>query len=303
MNVCWVNGELLKTGEAGVSLLDHGVLYGDGIFEGIRFYHGRAFMLAAHLRRLFQSAAATGLSIPYRAEQLSAAIDTCIAAFGAEDGYIRLVVTRGDGGLGIDPGSCPRPTVFIVAADPQVIDATSRGRGLSLNIVATRKVPNSCWDARIKSLNYLNNILARMEARRYGADDALMLNQRGHITESSVSNLFIVRDGVLYTPPLHDGVLEGVTRGLMLAFAARLGIRAEQVSLLPYDLYFADECFLTGTAIELIPVREIDGHPLPGCPGPVFKRLLQAFQECIAAGAASADGTDDGDAQAMEMAG
>lgn len=278
--VCWMNGRLLPAAEATVSVFDHGLLYGDGVFEGIRFYHRRAFRLQAHLERLAQSARALALSLPWDQKALTQAVAETLAAAPDDAGYLRLVVTRGVGALGIDPRSCRQPTLFIIA-DRLDAMAEARRRGARLIIAATRRLGADGLDPRIKSLNYLNPILARLEANRAGADEAVMLNTAGRVTEGSADNLFIVQGGRLLTPPASDGALAGITRAVVLELAAALGIEAREQSLTPYDLYTADECFLTGTAAELVPVADIDGRPPGHCPGPLFSRIDQAFGALI----------------------
>jgi branched-chain amino acid aminotransferase len=276
-----MNGKLVAPNEASVSVFDHGLLYGDGVFEGIRFYHGRPFRLARHDTRLRQSAAAIRLSIPYDAGQLARAIDEVIADFGRADGYLRLVVTRGEGKLGLDPFSCGRPNVFIIADDLQMAGGSVRRDGARVIVAATRRIAPDSLDPRIKSLNYLNHILARIEAIDAAADEAILLNASGHVAEGSADNVFIVRDGVLLTPPVSDGALEGITREAILALAPEIGVPARVQSLAPYDLHTADECFLTGTGAELIPVREIDRRALRACPGPIYAALQTAFRRLV----------------------
>ena len=258
--LCWIDGSILAAAEARVSVFDHGLLYGDGVFEGLRFYHGKTFMLDAHLERLQQSASAIGLVLPCDLAQIGQAIADLIESYHRADGYLRLVVTRGAGSLGIDPRSCERPLLFIIADELRVMDVTDPAAGVSLHVAATRRLPAACLDPRIKSLNYLNNILARIEANRAGADEALLLNLDGCVSEGSVDNLFIVDGGRLKTPPLADGLLAGITRQVVIEVARSVGIDCDESSLLPSDLYAADECFLTGTGAELIPVRRIDAH-------------------------------------------
>ena len=280
--LCWLNGRLMPAAEARVSVLDHGLLYGDGVFEGIRFYHRRAFRLAAHLQRLSDSARALALELPVDAATLSAAVDATIAAAPWESGYLRLVVTRGVGALGLDPSSCTAPSVFILAGTLQLITAEGR-RGARLIIAATRRLGADGLDPRIKSLNYLNPILARLEAQHADADEAIMLNAAGRVAEGTADNVFIVRARRLLTPPVTEGALEGVTRGILLELAGAAGIEALERPLSPYDLHTADECLLTGTAAELVPVAEIDGRPLRHCPGPVYTELAGRFQQLVAA--------------------
>ncbi|HFD81204.1 MAG TPA: branched-chain-amino-acid transaminase [Gammaproteobacteria bacterium] len=279
---CWINGRLLSGEEARVPVMDHGLLYGDGVFEGIRFYHGRPFRLQAHLRRLADSCAAIRLTMPYSAEQLGKAVEETIAAFPGEDGYLRLMITRGSGPMGLDPAGCNNPNVILIATRLEMVHPELRQEGIRLIVAATRRLPANGLDPRIKSLNYLNNILARMEATRAGAQEAVLLNGQGRVAEGSAENLFIVRDGRLDTPRPADGALAGITRGIVLELAAGLGIPAREAPLTPYDLYTADECFLTGTGAELIPVVEVDERPLPSCPGPVFSSLAGAFRELVA---------------------
>jgi len=283
--VCWLDGELMAADQARIPVLDHGLLYGDGVFEGIRFYHGRAFRLDEHLRRLRDSAQAIALTLPHSQDALAQAVRATIAAYGAPSGYVRLVVTRGSGPLGLDPGPCKQPHVIIIiiAAPLQLVDEQQRREGIRLIIAATRRLPPDGLDPRIKSLNYLNHILARLEANRAGAQEAILLNGAGRVTEGSADNIFCVRRDRLYTPPVTDGALDGITRHCILELAASLHIPASEDSLTAFDLYTADEVFLTGTGAELIPVREIDGRRLSACPGPIFTRLSAAFQALIAA--------------------
>lgn len=280
--LCWFNGSIVAAAEARVPVLDHGLLYGDGVFEGIRFYGRRPFRLEQHLQRLQASARALALEIPLSAAQLAAAVDALITAFGAGDGYLRLVVTRGAGPLGLDPRRCREPAVFIIADQLALVDAETRQRGASVIVAATRRLAPDGLDPRIKSLNYLNHILARIEANRAGADEAILLNAAGRVAEGSADNVFIVRNGNLATPPAIEGALEGVTRAVVIELAQALGVTVECTPLAPYDLYNADECFLTGTGAELIPVREVDGRPVGQCPGPLFRQLQHAFQARVA---------------------
>jgi branched-chain amino acid aminotransferase len=278
---CWMNGSLVPTEQARVSVFDHGLLYGDGVFEGIRFYRGRAFRLQAHLERLLLSARAIALVLPYSLAELTAAIVATINAAPNRDGYLRLVVTRGVGALGIDPASCSAPSVFIIAAPLALVSEAVRAQGAKVIIAATRRLGPDGLDPRIKSLNYLNHILARMEATHAGADEAILLNSAGRIAEGSADNIFIVKNGELLTPPVIEGALDGITRQVVLELAVQLGIKFRETPLAPYDLFTADECFLTGTGAELIPVSEVDGRKIPECPGPIYTRLAQAFKELV----------------------
>lgn len=280
--LCWINQLIKPARDATIPVFDHGLLYGDGVFEGLRFYHGETFMLEAHLRRLQLSADGIGLRLPLSLQQIERAIAQLIDAYASDSGYLRLVVTRGEGSLGIDPRKCARPNLFIIADELEVMDVSDVTQGVSLHVASTRRMPVQCLNPRIKSLNYLNNILARIEANRAGCDEALMLNLDGYVSEGSVDNIFIIRDGTLTTPPLSDGMLEGITRAVVLDVAAGLGIPCEQLSLRVDDLHRADECFLTGTGAELIPVRRIDGYEFSAAPAPLLAAIMQGFKTRIA---------------------
>ncbi|MDH4229798.1 MAG: branched-chain-amino-acid transaminase [Nitrospirota bacterium] len=282
--VCWINGRVVPAAEAAVPVMDHGLLYGDGVFEGIRFYNRRVFRLVAHLERLAHSATAIRLDLPMPLAEMNRAVEQTVAAFSGADGYLRLVVTRGAGPLGIDPRGCATPGLFIIADHLSMAGAEARQRGARVIVAATRKTPLDGLDPRIKSLNYLTHILARMEANHAGADEAVLLNREGRVAEGAAQNVFTVRGGTLFTPPTVDGALAGVTRDVVLELAAGAGIPAREASLTRYDLYTADECFLTGTGTGLLPVAEVDGRRLRNCPGPVFRELEKRFQECVAAG-------------------
>ena len=287
----WINGRLRPAHEAVIPVMDHGLLYGDGVFEGIRFYHRRPFRLLEHLQRLADSCAAIRLRPSYSRDELAAAVEEVVAAFPGENGYLRLVITRGAGPMGLDPATCTRPNTVLIATRLEMIHPQLRREGIRLVIAATRRLPADGLDPRIKSLNYLNPILARMEATRAGAHEAVLLNALGRVAEGSAENLFLVRDGLLTTPRPVDGALAGITRGIVLTLASELNIPAREGPLTPYDLYTADECFLTGTGAELIPVREVDGRPLGHCPGPVFSALATAFHHLVERETQSQDST------------
>jgi branched-chain amino acid aminotransferase len=274
----WMNGRLVEAADARVSIFDHGLLYGDGVFEGIRFYGGHVFRLDAHLERLERSAAAIELALPYSRDELSAATAAVVERAGVPDGYLRLVVTRGEGDLGLDPRSCARPTTFLAAAPLRFFAGSG---GVSVVVASTRQAGPDVVDPRIKSLNYLNRLLARLEAIRAGADEAIMLNARGLIAEGTTDNVFLVREGVLLSPPASDGALEGITRGVVLELARELGIPAREESLGTYDLRVAGEVILVGTGAGLVAVRSVDGRALTPCPGPVFRRLEAAFDTLV----------------------
>lgn len=279
--LCWLNGQLLPLADASVPVNDHGLLYGDGVFEGIRIYHKRAFRLQQHLERLALSARAIALDMPYSLAELTAAVEEIVEVFGCETGYIRLMATRGPGPLGLNPVGCHRPNVIIIADQISLVHSQSREQGARLIIAATRRLPFDGLDPRIKSLNYLNHILAKIEANHAGVDEAVLLNGQGRVTEGTADNIFIVKNETLITPPCTEGALEGITRELFLELAAEAGIPVQIAPLAPYDLYTADECFLTGTGAEMIPVKDIDGRGLTKCPGPVFKQLNRLFFERI----------------------
>jgi len=280
--LCWINETIIPAHDAAISVFDHGLLYGDGVFEGLRFYNNKTFMLEAHLQRLQDSASAINLQLPCSRAQIARAIEQLIEAYVGDNGYLRLVVTRGEGSLGIDPRKCARPNLFIIADELVVMDINESVQGVSLYIAQTRRTPAQCLDPKVKSLNYLNNILARIEASRAGYDEALMLNMAGNVSEGSVDNVFIVVDAVLKTPPLADGMLEGITRAVVIDVAEQAGIHCEQTSLQVDDLLQADECFLTGTGAELIPVRRIGEHVFSKAQNPLLPVIIQGFKNSIA---------------------
>jgi branched-chain amino acid aminotransferase len=279
--IYWLNGRLRSAEEARLPLNDHGLLYGDGVFEGIRFYNNTPFYLHPHLQRLALSARALMLSLPYTLDEIRTAVTEVIEAFNETDGYIRLVVTRGCGNLGLDPSHCERPNLLLIADHMALANEFQRRDGIRLITASTRRPGPTVLDPRIKSLNYLNNVLAKMEARQAGADEALLLNQQGYVVEGTAENIFVVRNGSLSTPPVSDGALDGITRGIVLELCKEEQIETKESSLTPYDIYTADECFLCGTGAELLPVRTLDGRPLKQSPGPISKQLTQAFHRLI----------------------
>ena len=279
--LCWLDGQILPASETKISVFDHGFLYGDGVFEGLRFYNKRVFRLPLHLQRLQRSAQALHLKIPLNAEQLSTALADLLQQSTLNDGYIRLIVTRGVGILGINPVNCAKPSVVMLADQLQMVTDAQRTQGIRMITASTRRLTPDRLDSRIKSLNYLNAILARMEANVAGVEEAVLLNDRGCVAEGTADNIFIVSAGVLLTPPPTEGALAGITRHTVLELAQGLGLPARETVLTPYDLYNADECFLSGTGAKLIPVREIDGRTIAQCPGQVYQRLNQAFAELI----------------------
>jgi len=276
----YVDGKLVPKDQATVSVFDHGFLYGDGVFEGIRVYDGNVFRLEEHIDRLYESSKTIDLHIPMtREEMIRATLDT-IAANQRRDGYIRLVVSRGKGDLGIDPGNCAKATVVIIVDSIALYPKEVYERGIKLVTASVRRIPLESLDPRIKSLNYLNNILGKIEAKRAGVPEALMLNHNGRVAECTADNIFMVKSGILKTPDLMQGALGGITRAAVLELAVREGIRTQETVLGLHDLYNADECFLTGTGAELVPVIEIDGRRIAeGDPGPLTQRLLAGFRE------------------------
>ena len=255
-----IDGKLYDKENAVVSVFDHGLLYGDGVFEGIRIYNGRIFELEAHIERLYQSARALLLEIPKSPGALIRDVRETVEANAKTDGYIRLIVTRGRGNLGLDPASCDRPTVIIIVDDIQLYPENCYRDGIAVVTAAIRRIPSDCLDPRIKSLNYLNNILAKLEAKQAGCMEAVMLNREGFVAECTADNIFIVAQGCLKTPASNLGALDGITRRTVWQLAEGLDILKQECALTRYDLYTADECLLTGTGAEIMPVVKIDGR-------------------------------------------
>ncbi len=282
----YLNGELVDKEDACISVYDHGLLYGDGVFEGIRAYGGKVFRGREHVQRLYDSARAIALDIPLSPEEMTEAIETTLQANGLSDAYIRVVVTRGVGTLGLDPYKCPDPQVIIIT-DSIVLYAEEHYRnGLEVVTASTVRNHPNALNPRIKSLNYLNNVLAKIEGLQAGASEAIMLNAAGYVAECTGDNIFTVNDGSLATPPVHAGILAGITRGVVMELAAEAGIETLQRDMTRFDLYVADECFLTGTAAEIIPVVRIDSRPIgDGSPGPVTMELLRMYRELTGGGA------------------
>ena len=275
----YVDGKFCDEKDAKVSVFDHGLLYGDGIFEGIRAYHGRVFKLKEHIDRLFYSAKAILLDVPLsHAELMRAVVESC-RANNLRDGYIRLIVTRGVGTLGLNPNRCKNPSVIIIAGKIQLYPEEYYERGLEIVTVPTTRNLTSAVNPAIKSLNYLNNILAKIEANLCGCEEAVMLNAQGYVSECTGDNLFIIKQGHLLTPPLSAGALYGITRGVVMEMAHDNGMKVTEPNLTRYDLFNADECFLTGTGAEIIPVVKIDGRIIgKGKPGPNTERLVSQYK-------------------------
>ena len=278
----YLDGQLVDSADAKISVFDHGVLYGDGIFEGIRIYAGNVFRLEEHLERFEYSAKAIMLNMPWtRAEVSKAVCDTC-RANGLEDGYIRLVATRGVGDLGLSPWNCPKPSLFVIADRIKLYPPEYYEDGLEIVTVPTRRMNPAALSPAIKSLNYLNNIMAKMEAQQFGALEAIMLNDQGMVAECTGDNVFVVHKGKIFTPSAQQGALKGITRDAIFDLAETLGLTAEEHDLTRYDIWNADECFLTGTGAEVIPVVKLDGREIGGGkPGPVFKRIFDAFHRLV----------------------
>lgn len=274
----FIDGKFLDEKNAKISVFDHGLLYGDGVFEGIRAYNGRVFKLQEHIDRLFYSAKAILLNIPMSKEALAkATVETCRKS-NIRDGYIRLIVTRGIGTLGLNPNRCKNPSVIIIADKIQVYPPAMYQRGMDIVTVPTVRNLHSAVNPAIKSLNYLNNILAKIEANNAGVEEAVMLNAEGFVAEGTADNIFIVKGNQLMTPPLSAGALYGITRGVVMDLARENGLAVSEPNLTRYDLFNADECFLTGTGAELIPVVKIDGRVIgSGKPGAVTKDLVTRY--------------------------
>jgi branched-chain amino acid aminotransferase len=276
----YINGKLVSEEDAKISVFDHGLLYGDGVFEGIRTYSGRVFRLREHLDRLWDSAKAIWLEIPMTKDEMTRAVEETVAANGIGDGYIRLVVTRGVGTLGLDPNKCSRPQVIIIADKIALYPAEIYERGLEIITASTMRNHPAALSTRIKSLNYLNNILAKIEGLQAGCIEALMLNHKGEVSECTGDNVFLVRGGRLFTPPNDACILGGITRDAVIGLARESGIEVHESTLTRHDVYVADECFLTGTAAEVVPVVKVDGRVLgDGRPGPVTRNLIGLFRK------------------------
>lgn len=276
----YIGGKLFDKEDAKISVYDHGLLYGDGIFEGIRSYGGKVFRMDEHLDRLWNSAKAIWLQIPMSKAEMAKAINDTLAVNGIKDGYIRVVVTRGVGTLGLDPNRCDNPQVIIIADKISLYPDELYKKGLEIITVSVARSHPAALSPRIKSLNYLNNILAKIEGLQAGCIEALMLNHKGEIAECTGDNIFLVRQGRLLTPPIDAGILEGVTRDSVIGLARKMGVAVCEIPLTKHDVYIADECFLTGTAAEVIPVVKLDSRPIgDGVPGPITQKLMAAFHE------------------------
>lgn len=276
----YVDGAFFSEDDAKISVFDHGLLYGDGIFEGIRIYNGRVFRMEEHLDRLWDSATAICLAIPLSRAEMEEALLETIRQNGLRDGYVRLLVTRGKGNLGLSPDRCPRASVVIIAATIQLYPEEKYQTGMRMITCATRRMAPGALSPAVKSLNYLNNIMAKIEANHAGADEGVMLNEQGYVAECTGDNLFIVKRGVIFTPPISDGSLCGITRQVVLEICAHEKLTLQEAHLTRYDIYTADECFLTGTAAEVIAAIELDTRQIgTGKPGPITDRVIARFRE------------------------
>jgi branched-chain amino acid aminotransferase len=278
----YLDGKFVDSAEAKVSVFDHGLLYGDGVFEGIRLYGGNIFRLEEHLERLEYSAKAILLQSPLTRAELSwATCETC-RQNSLTDAYIRLVITRGVGDLGLAPWLCPKPTVFIIASKISLYPQEHYDNGLAIVTVPTRRISPAALPPTIKSLNYLNNILGKIEARQFGALEAIMLNDQGYVAECTADNVFIVHKGAIITPAASAGALKGITRDTVIDIARELGVPLRESNMTRYDIWCADECFLTGSGAEVIPVVKLDGRVIgDGKPGAITHRVLQAFRQRV----------------------
>jgi branched-chain amino acid aminotransferase len=278
----WINGTLYDKENAKISVYDHGLLYGDGVFEGLRSYNGKIFRLEEHLRRLWDSAQSIALTIPIQREAITKAIYETLKVNDIRDGYVRLVVTRGAGSLGLDPHKTSDPQVIIIADFISLYPEKFYQEGLSIVTASTVRTSSASMSPRIKSLNYLNNIMAKLEGMQAGCVEALMLNHKGEIAECTADNIFLVRDGIISTPSKEAGILEGITRQAVLDLAKDAGYDTREVPLTRHDVYIADECFLTGTAAEVVPIVSVDNRKIgSGKPGPVTSDLRERFHALV----------------------
>ena len=276
----YIDGVFYPKSQAKVSVYDHGLLYGDGVFEGIRAYNGIVFKLKEHIRRLYRSAHALMLKIPLSEDEMTQAVVETLRKNSLRDAYIRLIVTRGEGDLGLDPRKCPKPSVIIITDTISIMSSEAKEKGISTVISWVRRHPVDTTTHEIKSLNYLNSVLAKMEATAYGADEAIGLDKNGIVAEGVGENLFVVKDGKLFTPPSSTGALAGITAKLATEFAKNLGFSVTEANITPFQLFTADELFFTGTAAEVVPIREVNRRQIGnGKPGPVTKKLMAAFEK------------------------
>jgi branched-chain amino acid aminotransferase len=279
----YIDGVYYPKSQATVSVYDHGLLYGDGVFEGIRAYNGIVFKLKEHINRLYRSAHALLLKIPLTEDEITRAVVETLRKNNLRDAYIRLVVTRGIGDLGLDPRKCPHPSVIIITDTISIMSSEAKEKGISTVITWVRRNPVDTTTHEIKSLNYLNSVMAKMEATANGADEAIGLDKNGLVAEGVGENLFLVKDGKVFTPPSSTGALAGITAKLAVEFAQNLGYNVAETNITPFQLFTADEVFFTGTAAEVVPIREVNKRQIGnGKPGPVTKKLMAAFEKATA---------------------
>jgi branched-chain amino acid aminotransferase len=279
--VIYIDGEFYPKSEAKISIYDHGFLYGDGVFEGIRAYNGIVFKLREHIDRLYQSAKAILLEIPLEKEEMIKAVLETLRKNNLKDAYIRLVVTRGKGDLGLDPRKCSKPTIIIIAEPTiKLVKEEAKEKGITTLISWVRRDPVDGTSHEVKSLNYLNSILAKIEANNAGVDEAIMLTKEGYVSEGVGENIFIVKNGKIFTPPSAAGILPGITREVIIELAKKLGFEVLEKNITPYELFTADEAFFTGTAAEILPIREVNKRKIgKEIPGEVTKILMKKFEE------------------------
>ncbi len=278
----FLDGEFVEKDDAKVSIFDHGLLYGDGIFEGIRAYNGKVFKLKNHIDRLFESAQTIMLKIPMTKQEVISKVEETVKINNLKDAYIRLVVTRGKGDLGLDPAKCPKATIFIIADKISLFPDELYEKGMKVITVPTRRNFSEALNPRIKSLNYLNNIMAKIEAKNSGVIEAVMLNHEGYVAEGTGENIFIVKDQVLIAPPNYVGALSGITRQVVIEIAQKKGIVFKEILFCRHELFNADECFFTGTAAKIVPVVNVDGRIIgSGAPGELTKKFMAAFRDLV----------------------
>jgi branched-chain amino acid aminotransferase len=278
----YIDGEFYEKEDAKISVFDHGFLYGDGIFEGIRIYNRRIFKLNEHVKRLYESARAIYLNIGMEPPAMADLLNQMVVRSGKQNGYIRLVVTRGDGPLGIDPEKCRKARIIIIVDDIQLYPVEFYEKGTEIITSSYRRIPVECFDPRIKSLNYLNNVLAKIESKKNNCLESVMLNSNGFVAECTGDNIFIIKDNILKTPATYHGALEGITRGVVLEIGVQFGLKTEEGTLTRFDLYNADECFLTGTGAEVIPVVGVDKIKIgDGRPGVITGKIISRFKELV----------------------
>ncbi len=278
----YIDGKFFPQSKANISVYDHGFLYGDGVFEGIRIYNDNIFMLDEHINRLYDSAKAIGLKVPLSKAEIKDAVKQAHKVNGLKSGYVRLIVTRGVGNLGIDPKKCPKPSIVIIVNKIALYPVALYKKGMEIITASTQRTPVSALNPQIKSMNYLNNILAKIEAVNAGANEALMLDSSGNVVECSGDNIFIYRNDTLITPTTSIGALDGITRGIVMKLAEQEGLSVKELIFSKYEVYTSDECFLTGTAAELIPVVKVDGREIGnGKPGKITGLLINKFRKFI----------------------